>query len=214
MGALVAARPKPLIEVAGRPLIEHALALTGGLRVVVNTHYLSDQIAAHLAGREITISHEPGPLLETGGGLRAALPLLGDGPVCTLNSDCVWRGPNPLVQLRDLWAPDAMSALLMLAPLHRTHGRTSPKGDFSICPDGRLIRGGDLLYLGAQILDPTGLHEIPETVFSLNRLWDRLIAQGRAFGVVYPGEWCDVGHPGGIVLAESMLQKGGDDIAG
>ena len=102
MGALTADRPKPLIPVAGRALIDHALDVAeaaGVTRTVVNTHYKAEQIARHLAGRDVLISHEPGPILETGGGLRQALPLLGPGPVAILNSDAIWTGANPLTQL-------------------------------------------------------------------------------------------------------------------
>lgn len=210
MGALTATRPKPLISVADKPLIDHALALTTGLRRVVNTHYLAEQIVAHLAGQDVALSYEHPEILETGGGLKAALPLLGDGPVYTLNTDAVWAGPNPLDILRKGWQGAQMSALLLLAPLMRTHGRQgAARGDFSLGDDGRLMRGGDLLYLGAQIIDPSGVATNPETAFSLNMEWDRLIAQGRAFGVIYPGEWCDVGHPGGIAIAEALLNKAG-----
>jgi N-acetyl-alpha-D-muramate 1-phosphate uridylyltransferase len=208
MGALTADRPKPLVPVGGRALIDHALDLCAGLRVVVNTHYLAGQIAAHLSGRDVAISHEAGEILETGGGLRAALPLLGPGSVFTLNSDAIWQGPNPLAVLRAAWAPQDMSALLLLAPLERTHGRQGPpKGDFTLGPDGRLTRGGNLLYLGAQIVVPEGLDQFPP-VFSLNALWDGLMAKGRLFGTVYPGQWCDVGHPGGIAQAEALLNAG------
>jgi MurNAc alpha-1-phosphate uridylyltransferase len=212
MGALTANRPKPLIPVAGRALIDHALTLAdaaGIARKVANTHYLGNQIAAHLAHRpDVAISAEPGPILETGGGLRAALPLLGPGPVFTLNTDAVWTGANPLVTLRAAWDPARMDALLLLMPagLARGHGGT---GDFLMDHEGRIARakGAEgLVYLGAQILDPAGLQDIPDQVFSLNRLWDGAIARGRAFGVLHTGGWCDVGRPEGIAVAEAMLQ--------
>jgi GTP:adenosylcobinamide-phosphate guanylyltransferase len=122
MGALTAARPKPLIPVAGRPLIDRALdiaAAAGCDPVVVNVHYLGDQIAAHLARRGIAISWERERILETGGGLRHALPLLGPGAVMTLNPDAVWSGPNPLAQLAGGWDGGRMGALLLLAPTAR-----------------------------------------------------------------------------------------------
>ena len=204
MGALTADRPKPLIPVAGRALIDHALALTQGMApVVVNTHHHAGQMAAHLAGR-VQLSHEP-ELLETGGGLRAALPRLGPGPVFTLNSDAVWTGPNPLQTLRNAWAP-GMGALLLLVPRARATGRRGA-GDFAMDPDGRLRRGGDLVYTGAQILWPDGLAAVPERAFSVNRLWDAMAAEGRLFGVLHPGGWADVGHPGGIAAAEAMLAE-------
>ncbi|MGB3314393.1 MAG: NTP transferase domain-containing protein, partial [Albidovulum sp.] len=120
MGGLTADRPKPLIEVAGRALIDHALALVGGAqigRVVVNLHYLPDQIRAHLANRqEITFSDETDTVLETGGGLKQALPSLGPDPVFTLNTDAVWTGANGLTELRTAWNPAEMDGLLLLVP--------------------------------------------------------------------------------------------------
>ncbi len=211
MGALTADRPKPLIRVAGRALLDHALELAdaaGLARIVVNTHYRGDQIAAHLADRPaIALSHEE-VILETGGGLRKALPLLGPGPVFTLNSDAVWTGPNPLTTLRAGWQA-GMGALLLLAPPDALRGH-SGQGDFRMDAAGRISRCANgqagLVYLGAQILDPAGLEEFEETAFSLNRLWDRMIAEGRAFGILHPGGWCDVGRPEGIAEAEAMLR--------
>lgn len=207
MGALTKDRPKPLIKVAGRPLLDHALALADAAgigRQVVNAHYHADQIAAHLAGRDVTVSIESPEILDTGGGLRQALPLLGPGPVFTLNTDAVWAGPNPLQVLRAAWDPDRMDALLLLLPPERAQGHKG-SGDFSIDAAGRLRRGPGLVYSGAQILRPDGLGDIPQPVFSLNLLWDRIGAAERLCGAVYPGDWCDVGHPDGIAMAESML---------
>lgn len=207
MGPLTADRPKPLIEVAGRALIDHALALAeaaGAAPVVVNTHYRAAQLAAHLAGRPVALSHEP-ELLDTGGGLRAALPQLGAGPLLTLNADAVWTGPNPLETLCAAWRP-GMGALLLLLPLGQARGRISG-GDFHMDGNGRLGRGGDLVYVGAQMLDPAPLADIPERVFSLNRLWDAVAARGGLHGVLHPGGWCDVGHPRGIAEAEAMLAQ-------
>lgn len=208
MAPLTDRMPKPLIPVAGRPLIDRALDLAragGARRIVVNTHHLGGQIADHLAGADdITLSPEA-ELLETGGGLRLARPLLGPGPVLTLNPDAVWTGPNPIAALRAGWSGAAMDALLMLVPLDRASGRLG-KGDFSLDAQGRLIRGGPLVYTGAQIIRTDRLAEVPEAVFSLNRLWDLLIASGRAYGLVHPGGWCDVGRPEGIALAEGLLQ--------
>lgn len=198
--------PKPLIPVAGRTLLDRALDLgrdAGVGPVVVNTHYRGDQIAAHLAGRDVAISDEPGTILDTGGGLRQALPLLGDGPVMTLNPDVVWTGPNPLAALNAAWNDD-MDALLMLVPLDRATARQG-SGDFALDGAGRIARRGDHVYGGAQIIRPDRLAEIPDRVFSLNRLWDMLIAGGRAHGIVHPGGWCDVGYPGAIPLAEGMI---------
>ena len=210
MGVLTANRPKPLIPVAGKPLLDHALDLAdeaGAGPVVVNTHYLADQIARHLAGRPVTLSQEADEILETGGGLRKALPHLGDGPVMTLNSDAVWTGQNPLSQLVAQWDPDRMDALLLLLPVGQATGHNGT-GDFVMGADGRIARAkgaAGLVYLGAQILRCEGLAEVDRRVFSLNLLWDEMIGRGRAFGLVHDGGWCDVGRPEGIAQAEAML---------
>lgn len=212
MGALTANRPKPLINVAGKPLLDHALDLAGADvgQIVVNTHYLSAQVARHLQGRSVALSDEPGQILETGGGLRHALPLLGADPVMTLNSDAVWTGQNPLTQLAAHWDADRMDALLLMLPARQATGHAG-NGDFLIGADGRISRAAGkpgLVYLGAQILKTEGLAHIDKTVFSLNLLWDAMIAQGRAFGIVHQGGWCDVGRPEGIAQAESLLAAG------
>lgn len=207
MGALTAERPKPMIKVAGRPLIDHALDLAAPLglrRTVVNTHYKPAPLRAHLAGRDVMISHED-EILETGGGLRQALPLLGDRPVFTMNSDAVFRGPNPLELLRAAWRPEAMDALLLCVPLGRAIGHAG-EGDFVLDPAGRLTRGKGEVYTGLQIIKTEGLEAIPDQAFSLNQLWNRIQPEGRLYGISYPGDWCDVGRPEGIGLAEAMLE--------
>jgi N-acetyl-alpha-D-muramate 1-phosphate uridylyltransferase len=216
MGGLTATRPKPLIQVAGRPLIDHALAVAaeaGVTRTVVNVHYLADQIIDHLRGRDVQISHEQGQILETGGGLRAAFSLLGSDLVMTLNSDAVWTGANPLAQLADAWDDAKMDALLLLLPLAkaREHG---PKADFRLAADDRISRGcGDEghVYLGASMIRTDRMFGIPDDSFSLNRPWNDIIADGRAFGVVHDGGWCDVGTPAGIAQAETLLQSSTND---
>ena len=211
MGALTETRPKPMIEVAGRPLIDHALGLAdaaGTAPIVVNLHHLGAQIARHLAARPIALSWEP-VLLETGGGLRRALPLLGAGPVMTLNADAVWTGANPLQQLAAAWDGARMDALLLLAPRAQARGH-SGTGDFVLDGEGRIARAAGAeapVYLGAQIIRTEGLAEIGDEVFSLNRLWDRMIARGRAFGLIHQGGWCDVGRPEGIAEAEALLAE-------
>ncbi|SEM50579.1 MobA-like NTP transferase domain-containing protein [Gemmobacter aquatilis] len=211
MGALTASRPKPLIEVAGRALIDHALDQARGVplsRIVANVHYLPDQMRAHLrASPDILLSDESGEILETGGGLRRALPLLGDGPVFTLNTDAVWTGDNALAQLAAAWNPAQMDALLLLLPATQATGYRGA-GDFLLDAQGRITRAKGapgLAYLGAQILKTERLHDISEQVFSLNRIWDLAIAEGRAFGIVHNGGWCDVGRPEGIAEAEALL---------
>lgn len=212
MGALTADRPKPLIEVAGRTLLDHALALTDDVpRRVVNAHYRADQIATHLAGRDrLALSREDGEILDTGGGLKAALPLLDADPVFTLNTDAVWTGPNPLDTLRAGWDGSRMEGLLLLVPPERATGHEGT-GDFAIGAAGRLSRGVGAVYTGVQILRTGGLAEIPERQFSLNRLWDRMLARGTLYGVLHPGGWCDVGRPEGIALAEAMLRETEED---
>ncbi|PYF11904.1 MurNAc alpha-1-phosphate uridylyltransferase [Rhodobacter viridis] len=207
MKELTRTRPKPLIEVAGKPLLDHALDLAregGASRIVANAHYLADQITAHLARSEVLVSDERDVVLETGGGLRKALPLLGPGPVFTLNTDAIWTGPNVISTLKAAWDGDRMSALLALVPREAAVGY-SGAGDFSLALDGRISRGEGYVYTGAQILDPAGIETISDPVFSLNLLWNRMIAEGRAYGVIHRGGWCDVGRPECLPLAEGLL---------
>lgn len=214
MGALTANRPKPLIPVAGKPLIDHAheIGLAAGLtRQVANLHYLGEQIAQHLAGRGIALSWEEDQILDTGGGLKAALPLLGPGPVVTLNTDAVWTGENPLTRLLHAWDAARMDVLFLLLPAAEARSQTG-RSDFVMDDDGRVTwargRQGQL-YLGAQIIQPHLLVE--DGAFSLHAPWTRAMAAGRAFGVLHQGGWCDVGHPGGIAKAEAMLR--GADVS-
>lgn len=212
MGALTQTRPKPMIPVAGRPLIDHALQLVEGQGfdpIVVNLHYLPDQIRNHLRGRNIQFSDESDQILETGGGLKAALSLLGDGPVVTMNTDAVWAGPNPVRMLTQAWNPADMDALLLCIPRENAVGHTG-QGDFLLDGDGRLTRGPGLVYSGVQIIKTDLLHQINERSFSLNILWNQMLEQGRAFGLGYSGKWCDVGRPEGILLAEDMVR--GTDV--
>ena len=212
MGALTAERPKPLIEVAGRPLIDHALDLAEAVapgRIVTNLHYEAQMLADHLSGRDIALSIESPNILETGGGLRRALPQLGTGPVFTLNSDAVWRGPNPLTLLASRWRPGDMDALLLCLPPDRALGHAGT-GDFVIDDTGRTRRGAGLVYTGAQIIRTDLLSEIAQEAFSLNLLWDLMLARGTLHATVYPGAWCDVGHPDGLVQAEALLARNAD----
>jgi len=220
MGALTRDRPKPLVPVAGRALIDHALALAataGVARTVVNVHYHAGQLTAHLAGKAgVLVSHETPRLLDTGGGLRQALPLLGagGGPVFTLNSDAVWTGANPLLQLTRGWDPAGMDALLLLVPGAAARGHAGA-GDFVIGAGGQLARntgqnGPALIYTGAQIIRTDRLEAFTDAAFSLNRVWDRMQAAGRLHGAVHAGGWADVGTPAGIAEAEAMLHEAGD----
>lgn len=215
MGALTRDRPKPLLPVGGRALIDHALDLVRGAgiaRIVVNAHAHADQLEAHL-GRtapEARVAREP-ERLETGGGLKAALPRLGPGPVFTLNADMVWRGPNPLALLAEAWDGARMAALLALVPRAAALGHPG-RGDFEIDAEARLARRGAaaeaaFVYAGAQVIDPAALDGFPPGVFSLNAVWDALLHDGRLFGLVYPGAWVDVGRPEGLALAEAELAR-------
>lgn len=206
MGALTKDRPKPLIQVAGKPLIEHAMAFVrdiAPLRVVANAHYKSEQIVEHFAGTDVQVSVEMPDILDTGGGLKAALPLLNADVLFTMNTDAVWDGPNPLKVLKSAWSSDTQ-ALLLCVPKTQTIGH-SGTGDIDILPDGRAVWGTETVYSGVQIIRADLVSNWPETAFSLKAVWQDLTASGQLRAVTYPGRWCDVGHPDGITLAEDML---------
>lgn len=196
---LTETRPKPLIEVGGKALIDHALAHVAelpGLRVVANTHYLGGQVADHLSGRGIAISQEEA-ILDTGGGLKAALPLLDADPVFTMNTDPLWLDANPLTHLADAW-DDRWEAMLLLAP-------ADGRGDFAMDAEGRLARRGGFTYTGAQIIKTSKVRDCSERKFSLNLTWDEMIEAGTLGGVVFPGRWIDVGTPEALARAAEML---------
>lgn len=210
MRHLTQSRPKPLVTVGGRALIDHTVDLARTIaprRVVANLHYLPEQLEAHFADSEVVTTLEAPEILETGGGLRAALPLLGDGPVFTANTDAIWQGPNPFELLKRAWRPTEMDALLLCVPRHAAIGHAG-QGDFLIDETGRLDRGPGQIYGGIQIVKTQGLHDIPDKAFSLNVLWNRMHKANRLFGLSYPGKWCDVGSPEGIGLAEALLEQG------
>jgi N-acetyl-alpha-D-muramate 1-phosphate uridylyltransferase len=206
MGALTQNLPKPMIPVAGRPLIDHALAqIDAADTIVVNLFHHAGILQNHLssAATETIVETER---LETGGGLRHALPLLGTGPVFTLNSDAVWTGALATRQLRAAWEPERMDALLLLVSPENAHGHAG-HGDFLMDAQKRLRRGPGLIYTGAQIIKTELLQDIPERAFSLNLLWDRMLARDQVFGVEHQGQWCDVGRPENIVIAETLLER-------
>lgn len=207
MKALTQTCPKPMIAVAGRPLIDHTLELAQAIqpdRIVANLHYLPQVLEAHLAPKDVLLSPEQPQVLDTGGGLRQALPLLGPAPVFTANTDVIWKGVNPFEIALNAWNPMEMDALLVCIPIARCWGRKGA-GDFSCDRAGRISRGGDLVYGGVQILKTDGLHNIEDQVFSLNLLWNKIANSERLFAVEYPGHWCDVGHPEGIAIAEDLI---------
>ena len=209
--------PKPLVEVAGKPLIDHALARLSEIGIeqaVVNVHHLADQLEMHLGEHtapSITISDERALLLETGGGLIRALPHLGSEPFLVINSDAIWTGQNALAPLIEAWDSTRMDALLLLTRREDAIGY-SRAGDFFL-KDLRLSRRGDastapFVYTGAQIINPRCLKGFIAEPFSLNLVWDQLIPAGRACGVVGGASWCDVGTPEGRDLAEAALLGG------
>jgi tRNA threonylcarbamoyl adenosine modification protein YjeE len=208
-------RPKPLVEVGGRSMLDHALgrlAEAGIERAVVNVHYLPEMIEEHLAGVSglaVMVSDERDALLETGGGIKRALPLL-DSEFLVLNSDSLWteHGESNLRRLFGTWQPDTMDILLLLAP--RDSVGYDGRGDFHLDPDGRLARRrpeelAPFVYAGAAILKAELFEETPDGAFSLNVLFDRAIAAGRLYGARLDGEWLHVGTPEAIAPAEERL---------
>ena len=221
MRPLTATRPKPLVEVAGQALIDHALdrvAAAGVKRAVVNVHYLADVLEAHLNrrddGLEIVISDERDALLETGGGLIRALPLIDCDPFLAVNSDNLWiDGPTDAITiLAEQWDGARMDALLLMIPQARANCH-SGRGDFYLDAAGRVSRKkfgriAPFVWTGIQILSKRLIVDPPAQSFSTNIFWDRAIAQGRAFGAVHQGLWFDVGTPGAVTKAEAILADG------
>ncbi len=221
MRPLTATRPKPLVRVAGKPLIDHALDRleAGGIkRVVVNVHYLAGAVEAHLKTRKRgpahIISDERAGLLETGGGLVKAKPLLGEEPFFCANSDNLWiDGPREtLGVMRGLWDADRMDALLLLVPLARANCH-SGQGDFHMDALGRISRRkpghvAPFVFTGVQIMAPSLIADPPADVFSTNIFWNRAIEAGRLYGVAHQGLWFDVGTPQAIPVVEAMLAHG------
>lgn len=213
MGALTRDRPKPLLHLDGMTLLDRAIETgrsAGFQKIAVNAHYQAGMIQEAVADRGIAVSVEAPSILDTGGGLLAARPLLGEGPAATLNPDALYIGPNPLDVLREAWQMTDASALLLLVPPEMAHMREGG-GDFGLHGGSRLHRGGRLIYTGAQFIELWALDAFEEKVFSLNACWDRLEAEGRLAGVIYPGEWCDVGTPEALDTAERLLQNTRND---
>jgi MurNAc alpha-1-phosphate uridylyltransferase len=219
MRPLTASRPKQLVEVAGRALIDHCLdrlSAAGVGKAVVNVHYLAGALEAHLKNRgdgiEILISDERRQLLETGGGLVNALPLIDADPFLAVNSDNLWiDGPVDTIRLlASNWDDARMDALLLVVPLARAHCHNG-RGDFHMNAAGALRRRkpngvAPFVYTGIQILSKRLFTEdLPDGPFSTNLLWDRAIAAGRCFGTVHQGLWFEVGRPENIAAAEAIL---------
>lgn len=221
MRPLTASRPKPLVEVAGQPLIDHVLdrlRAAGVAKLVVNVHYLADALEAHLGARAsdfaVTISDERALLLETGGGLVKAAPMIDEDKFLVINSDNFWvDGPTDSLRLlASQWREQAMDALLLLVPLARA-GNHGGQGDFHMDAAGLLSRRrpgrvAPYVFTGIQIVSKRLLANAPEGPFSTNILWDRAIAAGRCFGAVHHGLWFDVGTPPAIKATEAALVDG------
>ena len=223
MRPLTLRMPKPLVPLAGRPLIDHVLdrlAAAGVETAVVNVHYLPHLLEESLASRKgtkpaIVISDERNVLLDTGGGAKCALRLLGTGPFFIHNADTVWsEGASPaLPRMLKLWNRESMDCLLLLAPLNSSIGYGG-KGDFAMAPDGRLTRRGErqivpFAFAGVSLCDARLFEDSPEGKFSLNLLWDRALAKGRLYGMRLDGRWMHVGTPEALAEAETSLEHEG-----
>lgn len=210
--------PKPLVELRGKPLIDHVLdrlAEAGIARAIVNVHYKADQIERHLGTRRappVEISDERAALLDTGGGVKKALPRLGAGPFLIHNSDSVWIegiGSN-LARLAEAWDERRMDCLLLLALASASHGYQG-RGDFALEADGRIRRRKTeqeivpFAFTGVSLAHPRLFEDSPEGAFSLNKVWNHAIAAGRAYGLRLEGVWMHVGTPEALAEAERCL---------
>lgn len=219
MRPLTATQPKPLVRVAGKPLIDHTLdrlESAGVAKAVVNVHYLADALVAHVKDRaapKVVISDERDTLLETGGGMVKAQGELPD-PFFCLNADNIWlEGPrNAFQDLSARWNPEEMDALLLLVP-HARALNFAGKGDFHMDALGRISRRrsgriAPFIYTGIQLVSHRLLRDAPEGAFSTNLLWNRAIEEGRLFGTSFTGQWFEVGSPQAIAPTEEALRRG------
>jgi MurNAc alpha-1-phosphate uridylyltransferase len=202
--------PKPLIKVAGQTMLDRALdhlKKIGVSHIVVNTHYFAPLVQEHVKDRAI-ISHEP-ILLESGGGVQNALPLLGSQPFFVLNGDCVWMGSNSLTKMEDVWDENKMDALLLLFPREKTTGF---EGDFLMSPEGKLTRRENLpeapyIFTGVQILNSLLFQGVKLEPYSLNLIYNKALSKGRLYGIVHQGEWFHIGTPEELAKYEPMIEK-------
>ncbi|MEY3833773.1 MAG: hypothetical protein RLZZ130_1251 [Pseudomonadota bacterium] len=218
MMPLTADRPKPLVEVGGVALLDHVLDHlrdAGVGKIVVNAHYLADQVEAHLAAHatdfDVSISDERELLRDTGGGLVQALPMISDDPFICVNADNWWtnEGQNAIARLMAHWDAARMDVLMLLVPLATAYN-SQGIGDFKMDADGRLSRRvGDApapyVWTGIQLLSKKLIVDPPSDVFSTNVFWDRAIAEGRCMGLVHEGMWFDVGYPAAIAATQERL---------
>jgi N-acetyl-alpha-D-muramate 1-phosphate uridylyltransferase len=208
--------PKPLIKVAGKPIIGYAfdkLREANVSKAIVNAHYLPEQIVEWcqtIESPETIISDESDTILDTGGGIARALPLLGNEPFFVLNSDCFWidAGETALQRLRVRWQEEMDCLLLLCNPKHTTG--YDGDGDFVIGLDGKLTRARSqaLAYIGAYLVHPRLFESAPDGKFSMNLLWDIAIAKGTLYGLEHRGHWLHVGTPDAISKAELKLKQG------
>ena len=221
MRPLTLDRPKPLVEVAGKPLIDHAidrLKAAGVKTVVVNLYYKAEMLRAHLEARkdvEMLFSDETGGLLGTGGGIVKALDLFRGEPFFVHNSDTIWiEGYGAaLERMKERWDESRMDGLLLMAPLIGSMGYEG-KGDFFMDPEGHLSRVpsgrvSPFAYPGVEIVSPRLFRDAPEGTFSINILWNRAIEEKRLFGMRLDGVWIHVGTPGAVADAEQYLKDVG-----
>lgn len=214
MRPLTDTMPKPLIPVAGRSLLERSmdrLIAHGVTNIVVNVHHLGQQIVDRLDGRAQILREER--LMDTGGSVKAALPLLGRSPFFVLNGDGLWcDGPEPmLLRLQNHWQPERMDALLLVHPIHRVIGRAAnERGDYFVEPGSHLRHRGTaqltpFLFASISICDARLFQESPDGPFSLLQLWHRAEARRRLFGVIHDGDWFHIGTPRALAQAERGL---------
>lgn len=218
MRPLTATQPKPMVRVAGKPLIDHVLdrlGAAGVAKAVVNVHYMADALQAHLrdrTGPSVIISDERALLLETGGGMAKALSVLPD-PFFAVNADNIWlEGPyDAFRELSEAWDPKIMDALLLLVP-HTGAFNYRGKGDFQMDAAGKVSRRrsgrvAPFIYSGIQLVSHRLLRDAPDGPFSTNILWDRAIEEDRLFGLCFAGEWFEVGDPSAIAPTEAALKR-------
>lgn len=209
--------PKPLVEIAGRTLLDRCLDRleAAGIReIVVNVHHKADQIEAHLAqkiGKSVKISDERAQLMDTGGGLAKAHPHLGEAPFFTVNSDSIWlEGYRPaLDRMAARFDPERMDALLLMSPMNKATGYDG-RGDFLVKPWGQLAwrpwaKLAPFVFMGVQLVHPRFLADAPDGPFSIKILWNRAMAAGRLFGIRHDGLWMHVGSPDGVDAANRIL---------